>query len=145
MNSIGTESFLVKDFCGEGWEFNSLDLANKTFSVVLSFSSGSDTCTDEVEEDDEVDDLRTGDGDRLSGDGETLAGSGDGDFLFSSGDGDFLFSWGEGDLSGDQVCATMTLSGVLDLDLEDELDAELKKKYFEVKTWNHFKKVTALL
>lgn len=63
------------------------------------------------------------------GDGDLRAGSGDGDFLLGSGEGDFLFSTGDEDLSFDWDFATMTFSGVLDLDLElDELDDELKIK-----------------
>lgn len=108
---------------------NCLDFPIKTLSV-SSFSSGSDTCTDEVDEAEDIDALRTGEGDRLpGGDGDLLAGSGDGDFLFGSGEGDFLFSTGDGDLSVDRDFATITFSGVLDLDLElDELDDELEIK-----------------
>jgi hypothetical protein len=77
-----------------------------------------------VEDIEDVENLLTGDGDFLSGEGDLLAGSGDGDFLFSSGEGDFLFSGGDDDLSGDWDFATITFSGVLDLEL-DELDDEL--------------------
>lgn len=111
-------------------ESNCLDFPIKTLSVSF-FSSGSDTCTDEEDEAEDIDDLRTGEGDRLpGGDGDLLAGSGDGDFLFGSGEGDFLFSTGDGDLSvGRDFFATMIFSGVLDLELDlDELDDELKIK-----------------